>query len=153
MENNGSENINKMLWKWSCSNRPRDLRNVFCSYSISIISAQWMCIHFCICHKLCDIIIYNIIVHTYRIFLGDFPCDLVIMNPPAKARDMSSMPGPGHKVPRHGATKPKYHNYWAQAPRLESLCDANHRVHVLWSLCATTSSSQLQPRPDAAKYK
>lgn len=62
------------------------------------------------------------------------------------------MPGPGDKVPRHGATKPMYDNYGVQAAQLESLRDANYRVHVLWSLCATTSSSQLQPRPDAAKY-
>ena len=69
MKKDSSENINKMLWKWSRSNGARGFRNVFfCSHSISIINAQWTYTHFCIRHKL-----YDIIILYYGAYINDFP--------------------------------------------------------------------------------
>ena len=45
----------------------------------------------------------------------------MIKNLPANAGDTGSIPGQGPKIPHAaGATKPEHHNYWAQAPQVES---------------------------------
>ena len=56
---------------------------------------------------------------------SDFPGGTTDRNPPASARSVGSIPGPG-KSTYHRAIKPLYHNYWAHT--LEPA------THNYWSL-------------------
>ena len=52
--------------------------------------------------------------------MQDIPDGPVVNNVPYNARDASSIPGQGTKIPH--AAKPVGHKYWACLPQRESLC-------------------------------
>ena len=55
---------------------------------------------------------------------GDFPGRPVVKNPPADARDMGFIPGPG--ITSHRATKPMHPSYWTCALKLVFHNQRNH---------------------------
>ena len=64
----------------------------------------------------------------------DFPRSPLVKNPPAKAGDTVSFPGPW-KSTLHRTTKPAHHSYWAQ---------------VSWSLCSGIREATETKSPRAA---
>ena len=75
----------------------------------------------------------------------DLPGGPVVKNPPANARDTSSIPGPGksHIV---GATKPMRHNYRACAPQPP-------KAPFLPSLHATTTEGPVPAEPACRSHR
>ena len=89
---------------------------------------------------------------------------------PYNAGDAGSIPGQGTRIPHAaGQLSPCATTTELNAPQLESLCAANYRARVFWSLCATTREKPArhnersrmpqqrscvpQLRPDGAKNK
>ena len=109
---------------------------------------------------------------TIRATREALPGGKVNKNPPARAGDTSSIPGP-EVATCHGATKPEHQNYWA--PELLSPCAATTEAQAprayspqqekppQWETHALQQSSPRspklekahaqQPRPSAAKNK
>ena len=77
-----------------------------------------------------------------------FPGGPVDKNQPAKAKDMSLIPGPERSHMPHRATEPVCHNYWS--PCAESLCSAAREPQQWGAGALQLKSSPHSPQPEKA---